>query len=562
MTMAACGGPSDEGGDAATTGSSTDTGSGSNNAVIAEGWDVNPVAYEDVPEGGEFTASYGSELDTFNLNTAAGNDAEISFALSPVMGPWYFMDGAGALTENPDYIDEITDEVVDGKLVVNLKINEKAVWNDGQQIDADDWIATWKAMNGSNTEFSVASTDGWKSITSVEAGETPQDVVVTFESTYPDWQALFTGGPMRAESVADPATFNDGWADFNNDWFSGPFIIQSFDKTSGELVMVPNTETWWGQAPRLEKITFKMVSSAQTATAFANGEIDYIDIASDVDAYTQASARSDAVIRQSLGPNYRHFTFNSQAPILSDVNLRQALVMGLDRTKIAESDLAGLPVDPTPLNNNIFMENQEGYVDLGAETGIDYDPEGAKAKLDELGWTLNEATGFREKDGQQLDVRFAMLTDVATSENEALLAQNQLKEIGVNVVIQSVDTQTQWPSILDDGDFDIIAFAWIGTAWPLRNVGQIYGAGSDSNYARLDNPTLDALLPQLDSEMDEAARLKLGQDAALTIWESVHTLPLYQRPALAGVTEGLANVGSWGLARNPYDWTAVGYVES
>ena len=110
---------------------------------------------------------------------------------------------------------------------------------------------------------------------------------------------------------------------------------------------------------------------------------------------------------------------------------------GLDREAIGASDLAGIDWPVQPLNNNILLQNQEGYKDVAAETGIDYDVEGAKSDLDALGWTAG-ADGIREKDGKKLEVKFSQLSGVAVSENEALQAQNMLKEIGVKVDIVDV----------------------------------------------------------------------------------------------------------------------------
>ena len=117
-------------------------------------------------------------------------------------------------------------------------------------------------------------------------------------------------------------------------------------------------------------------------------------------------------------------------------------------------------------------------------------------------------------------------------------------------------------------DFDIIAFSWIGTPYPLRNIGQIYGGTgtgdafkpNESNFAQLEIPKVQELIPQIDTEMDATKRADLGNQAAQAIWESVHTLPLYQRPMLIGVRDKLANIGALGMAKVP-KWENVGYTK-
>ncbi len=68
------------------------------------------------------------------------------------------------------------------------------------------------------------------------------------------------------------------------------------------------------------------------------------------------------------------------------------------------------------------------------------------------------------------------------SQNEALQTQNQLKEIGVKVDIVNVPAD-EFSTTLSSKSFELIAFTWIGTPFPFANINQLYGTGSESNYA-------------------------------------------------------------------------------
>ncbi len=560
LTMAACGGPSQTatstGGPAAVPGTPANS----------SGWDINETPRDQLT-GGEFVGSMSSQITTWNQFNVTGNDNELVFLESPIRPTYYDFKGDGTPVINPDYLTSAKDEVVGGKLVITLDLNPKAVWNDGSPITANDWIATWKSQNGSNKKFAAASTDGWNQVTSVAAGSSDQQVVFTFKSTYPDWTAIIADGPLPAAGAATPAVFNDGWGEYKDAWFSGPFKVTNWDKTSGTVTMEPN-DKWWGAKPLLTKLTWKNITSDALASAFANQELDYYDIGADPDGYAQAKNAQNSTVRVAAGPNFRHFTFNSKSPVLSDQAVRQAIAMGINRTVIAQSDLAGLPGDKVPLNNNLYVANQPGYVDQAKVTGIDYNPDKAKAALDAAGWAMNSSTGFREKNGKELDVVFAVLGGVKASENEGLQAQKSLKDIGVNLKLRTIDTNKDWPGVLTKHDFDIIAFSWIGTPYPLRNIGQIYGGTgtgdafkpNESNFAQLDIPKVNELIPQIDTEMDATKRADLGNQAAQAIWESVHTLPLYQRPMLIGVRDKLANIGALGMAKVP-KWENVGYTK-
>ena len=136
-----------------------------------------------------------------------------------------------------------------------------------------------------------------------------------------------------------------------------------------------------------------------------------------------------------------------------------------------------------------------------------------------------------------------------------------LKEIGVNLeIVATPVADFTGGKLLEPGNFDITAFSWIGTPYPLRGIDQIYGGSPDnwgSNFARLSNPELNELIPQIAVEPDVAKRNEMGQQAAKLIWESVHTLPLYQRPELVATNGKLANYGAFGLGSA--NWVNVGF---
>ena len=83
--------------------------------------------------------------------------------------------------------------------------------------------ATAKACNGADQNFNCATTDGYDQIDTITQGATENDILVSFKTTYPDWKAVFSAGPNRADSVKTADVFNNGWKtlDGHDGWF-GP----------------------------------------------------------------------------------------------------------------------------------------------------------------------------------------------------------------------------------------------------------------------------------------------------------------------------------------------------
>ncbi len=530
--------------------------------------DMNKVPRDELTQGGELRWAISLLPGNWNGLNVDGNTVSLDRIDDFVMpNNWIFADDA-SFVPDPDYVIdyELTPATDTEGQVVVLNLNPDAKWNSGDTIDWEDYEATWAACNGTQEDFNCASTDGYNQIVSVEQGDSPTQVVVTFESSYPDWSAVLSG-VYPAEGIVDAATFNDAWAgtNFNPDWHTGPFAFDGLNEAERILTLVPNPN-WWGEPPLLDKVTFQELQNPADVQAFANGEVDVVETMIDSNSVDLSSNRTDGAIRTAGSLQWRHFTINSKGDILSDLDVRQAIVKATNREAIARSDLAGLPVDAAQLmlGNHFFMPGQQGYVDNSGDFA--YDPEAAMAQLDAAGWVLPDGADVRVKDDVPLEIDYAMLTGVATSENEGKLLQADLANVGIQLNLVNTPTD-DFVSTLVGRNFEIIAFTWQGTNYPMNNVRQIYGAAaegseepSDSNFADLVLPEIEALIPQIDTETDLQTRIDLTNEVDLLIWENVHTLPIYRRQSFTAVPENLANFGASTFELSSLQVEDIGYT--
>ncbi|GAA4421783.1 ABC transporter family substrate-binding protein [Georgenia halophila] len=552
LALGACG-PGGDGGGNDDSGEGDGSSGGGSGAI-----EVNAHPREDLQDGGTLRLAGGEALPSqWNPLHVNGNQADWT-DIRDLMSvrPWNY-DAKGLPTPNESFLEDFNEEIVDGQHVITLTLNPDAVWNTGDPITWEDYQATLTVCDGSNQDISCVQTGPYEQIESVDQGEDEFQVVITFKSTFPDWESLLDD-IVPAESVADTTTFEEGWLEYNADYFTGPFKIEEINQAQQIITLVPNSDIWWGPEPMLDEVQFHMIPAEAVAQAFQNGEIDAFEVGPNPNNYQVASKVANADIRQANGPDWRHITFNSKAGLIQELDVRQAIVKGLNREAIAASDLAGLPEEfIVALGNHVFVNGQEGYQDNTGEFA--YDPEAARKQLEEAGWVLNEETGIRERDGEPLQVSFSVLTGIAVSENEGQLVQQQLGEIGIDVQLKQQDTAT-WGQALSNGDFQMIAFSWIGTPYPMYGISQIYGnpETNDSNYANLNNPELNELIAQIDVETDEEKRIEMANQADQMIWEEVHTLPLYQRPEIYATDNNLANYGAEGFSTTrPENWGFV-----
>ena len=146
-----------------------------------------------------------------------------------------------------------------------------------------------------------------------------------------------------------------------------------------------------------------------------------------------------------------------------------------------------------------------------------------------------------------MTVRHTQIVAVPVSENEAQLVQSQLAEVGIEVEIVDITAQ-EFSNVLVAGEFEMMAFSWIGTPFPYSGVQQIYGTGSDSNFAYSNIPEIDPMIDQLATTVDEAERARIANEIDVILWEYGHTIPLYQRPELDRHERGACQLRRVGAA--------------
>lgn len=532
-------------------GSSNNGDTGGKSVPQANSNDIASTARDQVADGGTLSWPLTQIPTNYNINEVDGtlqDNANVILALLPQA---FYTHADATPYLNKDFLDSAELTSTDPQQVVTYKINPKAIWYDGTKITAADFIAQWKALNGTNKAYDISASNGYNQIASVTAGSDDHTVIVTFKSKYADWQSLY--GPLYPASTNnDPKVFNTGWVN-QPLTTAGPFKLDHVDKTAQTITLVRN-EKWWGQPAKLDKIVYRAINSDAQIDSLANGEIDFMDIGPDVNNYGRAKTIPGLTLRKAGGPNFRHITINSQSPVLQDVNVRKALAMGIDRTKIAQALLGPLDVPAVALNNHIFMTNQKGYQDNSGEVGK-YNPEQAKTLLDQAGWTLNGA--YRQKNGKELDINFVIPSQVSTSLTESKQVQNMLKSIGVKVNINTVPSDDFFDKYITPGRFDFTVFSWLGTAFPISSSRSIYakpvGNNIQQNYARVGSTEINSLFDQATAELDPNKAIQIANQIDADIWNEVHSLTLYQRPDIVATKSTLVNYGAFGFASTIYE---------
>ncbi len=281
-------------------------------------------------------------------------------------------DAQSVMQPDPNYLEsaELTSQ---DPQVVTYRLNPNFRWNNGRPADWTDFDAQWRALNATNPAFLVAGTTGYTEIAGVSQGATPQEVVVTYAARSP-----IGGAPSfrssRGETNLDPAVFNQGWVASRS-----PASVRARSCSTASTPPPSGSrwcETRTGGASRHARPDHLPSASTRTAQpeAFANGSLSWFDIGPNVAYFQRAQQVPGVSIRTSNGPNYRHITFNgAPGSILEDPALRQAIMKGINRQVITQSQIGPIVPDARPLGNHLYVEGQAGYQDNSGV--VAYDPE-------------------------------------------------------------------------------------------------------------------------------------------------------------------------------------------
>jgi len=508
--------------------------------------DTSPMAYDQVPSGGTLRWPIDSYPVNFNINEIDGNESNTNFLMwSTLPFIWHFDAGSKPIL-NTVVVDK-AEQTSTSPQTIEYHLNPKAVWSDGSAMSYKDFEGLWKANNGTNKAYKIASSNGYEQIASVDKGATDQDVKVVYKTPYPDWKSLFS--PLMPASVdASPAAFNTAWV--NRPTVSGgPFKISSLDKTAKTITVVHN-DKWWGKTPRLDKIQFIVIDQSAQAKALQSDQVDFVDVGSSVATYATVKATPGVTIHKAGGPNWRHIDIGSNGP-LADVKVRQAIELSIDRVGDAKTLLSPLDWPATVLDSHIWMNNQAQYKSTCGDF-CKTDPAKAGSLLESAGFKKG-SDGFYAKNGKVLNLTFVIPDGVKTSADEAALQQRALKNAGIKVSIKSVPSDPFFSDYVLVGKFDLTIFSWIGTPFPVSSAQSIYTSNGGQNYAKIGTPEIDKLYKQAVSELDPAKATDLTYQIDQKVWAAGHSVPLYQRPDLVAAKSSLVNFGSWGFADPIYE---------
>ena len=177
---------------------------------------------------------------------------------------------------------------------------------------------------------------------------------------------------------------------------TGPWAWQT-GAADSDSILLARFGAYWGTRPRLASLIVRVVPDSMLLAAFARGDVDCTaDLTSE--SLRALAARTDArLINTTPYGVVRLILDVSRAP-LSDVRVRRALAMALDRPRLA----ANAAFTPAIVANGMLPPGVVG--NDSTRPSIAYDPDAARRLLDEAGYPRSRALSLRLPDDNTVGI--------------------------------------------------------------------------------------------------------------------------------------------------------------
>jgi ABC-type transport system substrate-binding protein len=299
---------------------------------------------------------------------------------------------------------------------------------------------------------------------------------------------------------------------------TGPF--RSVRRVENEIwVMEKNPNYWNKSLPYLDGIEFyhALPFSSDLGSAILSGRVDYIRITDPVTARKAKATPglSTTAFNQSV---IQGTWANSKKKPFDDPRVRRALHLAFDRPALID-----VVKDVTPMRVGGFIYPFSDYAtppeELSKRVGYQTDTGAAIKEARALLAAAGHTDGIKGLD--------FLVRDVASFKLWAQAIQAMLQE-GINVqcnlrtVVESV-----WFDDTASGHYDLAIGAIVSTLLdPSDYFNAWYRTGGPQNYSFWDNPKFNALVDQIDREVDPAKRLALVRQSEAIMEEDPPVLPV------------------------------------
>lgn len=332
----------------------------------------------------------------------------------------------------------------------------------------------------------------------------PLTVRITLTHPTADFLQKLTGLPAAVVSRANVEQGGEWWRQPDG---SGPFKLTSWK--SGAQMVLAGVSSYRPAPPTLKTVTILLGASAQQPVAlYERDQIDVAPVSDDILPRVLAPGaplHDQLQTEPTLGGEY--VFINPNVPPFSDPKLRQALIQGFERSKIA----------------NVTFEGHVSVLDgIVPVTG---DSHTWAAKLPP--YDLGSAKQLYQQVSDQARAQPLTLY-TAGSWTPAAMKQVYQRDLGINAEVVDLDW-SDYIQRLAKQNMGMFSLNWIADyPDPGSVLWSLFASTSPDNPIGYHNPEVDRLLARAEAEPDPQRRIDLYRQAQQLIVDDNVVIPIYR----------------------------------
>jgi len=409
------------------------------------------------------------------------------------------------VTPNFDYAPDVAEkwETPDDRTIV-FHLNPNARFQNGQPVKAADVKWTYDSMMDPN--FVTSKRSGYAAVDHIE---TPDDHTVVFKLKEPNpgiFDNLTTG---ILPTGADTNTYK------TKPIGAGPYKVVDF--RADDRVVLEAFDQWHGGAPKIKHVIVRIVPDATTRVLeMRRGSINFEVNQIPFENVAEFDKNPEFKVMKSSGSVYQYIAINMRDPILSKVAVRRAIHHAIDCARIIRDIQRGY-AKPT---DTMLAEGHWARAD-NLPT-YPYDPNKAKQLLAQAGYPNGFTFTFKTSQDAEANSR-------------AQVIQQMLKQVGINMQIQSNEMSTFFADI-GKGNFQMYSLSRNGIADPDFYYVIFYSKNTPpdgQNRGYYNNPKVDQLILQGRSTFDRAKRKPVYVEIQKIVQEDLPYVSLYMQDNVA-----------------------------
>lgn len=438
--------------------------------------------------------------------------------------------------------DAVVVEKDDGTKGVKLtySLHPDAVWGDGTPVTTNDVLFTHEV--GLHPLSGLGSIEAYRRIRDIEVIDdktfTMNVEKLTFSYESIDDFRLLPEHLERNVFESDPSTYRNRTRyetePTNPGLWIGPYLVNEI--SSGSYIVVERNPLWWGKKPAFDRIVIRTIEDTSALEPnLRSGEIDMIDgslgLTLDQGLPFEKRNADQFQIFYKPGLVYEHIDLMLDNPILSDIRVRKALVLSINRELMNERLFSGKqPVAHSSVNPLDWVYNPDVLV-------YPFDPDQAAQLLDEAGWSEIK-DGFRhDQEGQRLQLEFMSTAGNKSRERVQQVLQDNWKDIGIDVRIRNEPARVFFGETVKQRQFSGMAmFAWISAPESVpravlhsEEIPTADNSWRGNNYTGYASDRMDELIDAIEIELDPEARQVMWGELQQLYAKDLPVIPLYFR---------------------------------